>query len=427
MNIYFTIRKEHYSDNKNPIVLSVCHHKKAKYYTTRVRVFSEDFVGGDEIAKGLKRSDKSYLMSLMTKAYAYVSAVDNSQGLSNIEPSDVVKFLKEGGSDPEGYLSKKDIKAENLFMSRLRRYSGTLNESTQKIYKRTEDALLRFNHDIESLKFEDINVSWLKDFESYLSKHENKVNTISIHLRNIRAVFNSAIDDEITTNYPFRKYKIKQESTEEQPISLKHLREIWSAEVEPWQREWIDLTKVVFFLIGINMADLAEIKSVNNGRVTYVRKKTGRRYSIKVEPELAEILSRWKGETHLLQCFDRNKDYRRCSVRMCHAVKCIGLPPASKGGSGKKAKINHHSKAKVTSNSKYGYFSLYSLRRGWASIAFNECGIPMDVISMALGHSDGMGLSVTQRYVRPDNKLVDDANRKVMDFVLYGDTKKGDS
>ena len=38
---------------------------------------------------------------------------------------------------------------------------------------------------------------------------------------------------------------------------------------------------------------------------------------------------------------------------------------------------------------------------------------------MALGHSDGKGMSVTQRYVQFENRLVDEANRKVIDFILY--------
>ena len=32
-----------------------------------------------------------------------------------------------------------------------------------------------------------------------------KFNAYALHLRNIRAVFNYAIDEEITTLYPFRK------------------------------------------------------------------------------------------------------------------------------------------------------------------------------------------------------------------------------
>ena len=42
----------------------------------------------------------------------------------------------------------------------------------------------------------------------------------------------------------------------------------------------------------------------------------------------------------------------------------------------------------------------------------------MDVISLCLGHSDGMGLSVTQRYVKPKQSKIDEANRKVIDYLI---------
>lgn len=42
--------------------------------------------------------------------------------------------------------------------------------------------------------------------------------------------------------------------------------------------------------------------------------------------------------------------------------------------------------------------------------------IPKDVISLALGHSDGS--KVTSVYIHTDMAVVDDANRKVIDYIL---------
>ena len=57
-------------------------------------------------------------------------------------------------------------------------------------------------------------------------------------------------------------------------------------------------------------------------------------------------------------------------------------------------------------------------RHTWATIAYNECGISEDIIAQALGHASSH--TTTSIYINRNAKLVDDANRKVLDWVLYG-------
>lgn len=56
-------------------------------------------------------------------------------------------------------------------------------------------------------------------------------------------------------------------------------------------------------------------------------------------------------------------------------------------------------------------------RHTWATIA-SRLDLPKEVISRGLGHS--FGLSVTDIYIDFDNSKVDEANRRVIDYVLYG-------
>jgi hypothetical protein len=53
-----------------------------------------------------------------------------------------------------------------------------------------------------------------------------KINSRSINLRNIRAVFNYCIDENVTTNYPFRKFTIKKEETPKRAITVEQLRQL---------------------------------------------------------------------------------------------------------------------------------------------------------------------------------------------------------
>ena len=73
------------------------------------------------------------------------------------------------------------------------------------------------------LLFEDIDYTFLKNFENDLLQRQVKVNTISIYLRTIRAIFNKAINEELTENYPFKKFKIKQQPTPSRKIGRAHV------------------------------------------------------------------------------------------------------------------------------------------------------------------------------------------------------------
>lgn len=59
---------------------------------------------------------------------------------------------------------------------------------------------------------------WLESFNKWLKDTGIKTNSISIHLRNIRAVFNHAIDNEETELYPFRKFTIEREETRKRSL-----------------------------------------------------------------------------------------------------------------------------------------------------------------------------------------------------------------
>lgn len=60
-------------------------------------------------------------------------------------------------------------------------------------------------------------------------------------------------------------------------------------------------------------------------------------------------------------------------------------------------------------------------RHSWATLAA-ELDIPKETISAGLGHE--IGSDVTSIYIKFDQKKVDDANRRVIDYV-FGKEKAG--
>ena len=181
-----------------------------------------------------------------------------------------------------------------------------------------------YDRKCEQLAFEDIDRAWLNGFDAFLAKTSPSANARAIHLRNIRAVFNDAIDDEITHAYPFRKYKIKRVATPKRSLSVEELRQLFAYPVEEYQRKYLDVFKLIFFLIGINIGDLCKLKRIDNGRIEYERAKTHRLYSVKVEPEAMEIIERLKGKNWLIDPLDTCAKYKDYAKRLNLALQSIG-------------------------------------------------------------------------------------------------------
>lgn len=269
---------------------------------------------------------------------------------------------------------------KDTFYNRFVKYGKSrVKPSTRDKYRQTAIRMLEYDSSLKSKTFEDITLDWLHGFDAFLSKYNHAKNGRNIHFRNIRAVFNDAIDNAITIAYPFRKFKITAEETEKRSLSVEELRSQFSKE-----GYFNDLFKLSFFLIGINIADLCRLQEISNGRIKYKREKTGKRYDIKVEPEALAIINKYKGKKNLLDILDRYKSVHTFTIA-----------------------FNNHLP-----------FTSYWARHSWATIA-NSIGIPVDVISRALGHSFTTGAKVTSTYINFDTSLVDRANRKVMDYVLY--------
>ena len=171
----------------------------------------------------------------------------------------------------------------------------------------------------------------------------------------------------------------------------------------------------MFYLIGINTKDLLLVRkeSVVNGRLEYIRSKTHKKYSIKIEPEAEELLKRYQGRDYLLEAMDHCVHYKSFAHEMNDALKAIGdireemVPdPDDLFAPPHREKILYPIIPGI---------STYYARHCWATFAY-EAGVSLDVISQALGHSSGN--RTTLIYVKFDQDKVDEANRTVIDYLI---------
>ena len=266
-----------------------------------------------------------------------------------------------------------------------------------------------------SVTFQEIDVHFLKDFQNYLLKQGVK-NAVNNYLRSFRMIFNRGRDtynDEDRgririPNYPFRKFKILkfENKTQENSLTVDQLKTFINYKPERERQQMAkDMFLLMFYLIGINSKDLYYLeKPDKDGRVNYKRSKTGRTYSIKLEPEAVEITNRYSGEERLLNISQRycnNVDFRKnVNLEIGKIAESVQLKLQEED---KKATYPQD----ITTN---------WARHTWATIARNDCRINKDDVALCLGHEDSDN-RVTDIYIRYDYSIIDEANRKVLNII----------
>lgn len=366
-------------DGRSALRISVYHNNKTMYIRTNIYVFAKDWNADKQVIMGAQNRTLNTLLQKQRNDIETRFVMLQSNGaIRTLSDKQFLKALSgESAEDSPHYFS-------NIMQSFV---NAKTNQRTKQIYQATI-AKMRLFCDYDSITFEEMNVSWLRAFDAWMTESGNSTNSRSIHLRNIRTIFNAAIDDELITCYPFRRFKIQSQETEKRSISINDIRKLLTCNVQPFQEKYRDCFFLIFYLIGINTIDLSRLTSIENGRIKYKRAKTGKLYNIKVEPEALAIIERYRGKTHLLKWFDNRKDYRTFGMRLDENLQRIA---------------QEHNLPSLTS---------YVARHSWATYA-SELDISRDIISHALGHH----VNVTDTYIRFNYEKVDEANRRVIDYL----------
>ena len=168
---------------------------------------------------------------------------------------------------------------------------------------------------------------------------------------------------------------------------------------------------LMFYLRGINAADLFRLKmsDIRLGRLNYIRAKTGKPYSVKIEPEAQKIINKYKGRDYIIDVCDGAKTQAEIDVkykgflkRMGRGLKKIGTYKiVGRGGKRELSPI-------------LPFISQYWCRHTCATI-MSDLDIPEETIAASLGHDHGN--KVTNIYIEYNEKKVDKANRKLIDYV----------
>lgn len=384
-------------DGTFPVKINITNNRKTFFINTGLSSKKEHWENNqftsDEPnfrAKNVKLRDT---MNKIEKVVFSLEEAGRSQSIDNSKLKDLI-------------LKKLTGKQENIsFIACLDEFvSLKSNPGTIRVYQHTRNKVSEFD---DSATFNSITKEWILKFEKWLLESGCKINTISIHQRNIRAIFNYALDNEYTNLYPFRRFTIKKEETAKRSLSIEELRILRDYPTEEYQEKYRDIFMLMFYLMGINAADLFYLPPLKGNKITYHRAKTNRLYEIKVEPEAEAIIEKYKGQNYMLNILDNYKDYKDFLHRMNIGLQKIGeLKREGRGG-------------KKIITPKFPELSSYWARHTWATIAAG-LDIPKETISAALGHATN---SVTDIYIKFDNRKIDAANRRVIDALNSTDNE----
>lgn len=389
-------------DGTYPLKIAI-NHRNVILINLKVYTTPEYLIDGRVIIPGDKYTEKNrndYIKARLIKVENTLNRLRVLGELQNISDKELRRLI-----DMER-LPIADSKP--LFSVHWQQFVSRKSKGSRRMYGFAE-AKLRAYCNFNNLAFEDITLTWLRSFDEWMS-YTCSTNSRSIYMRCMRAVINNAIDEEIIDQnlYAFRKFKIKNERTRKRSLTVEDLRLLRDYQCCEKHEKYRDIFMLIFYLIGINTIDLFNAKSLTDGRIEYKRAKTGRLYSIKVEPEAQALIDKYKGKKHLLWVLDNYENYTDFTRRLNRNLKEIGPFELITRKDGKPGPL------KKKYNGLFPDLTTYWARHTWATIAAS-LDIPKETIAAALGHG---GNTVTDIYIDFDQKKVDEANRKVIDFIF---------
>ena len=385
-----------YAGGEAPLKIAIAFNHETAYIPTGYKVSPSQW---DKTSQSvLNHPQKKELNTLLRMKLSSVEreilkleSLGATKGKSALEVRDMI--LCE--IDPNARVKKEK---ESTFLYRFERVISLKEGQTKDSYEWTLKRLKEYDKNLHKKRFDDIDHDYLQDFMSHC--HELSINSRSILLRNIRHVFNDAIDAGVTSFYPFRRFSIKSEKTRKLALNIDQMKLLKQTDSKQ-ENEYRDMFMLMFYLRGINSIDLFTAKNTQiiDGRLEYRRSKVGALLSVKIEPEAWAIINRYRGREYILNIMERYKSYKAYTDHMNIGLKRFGCT---------REKCNRKGK---------GFFPLLSTnwaRHTWSTIGIN-IGISKEIVSYGMAHS--FGSEVTDIYIDIDQKKIDEANRKIIDAL----------
>lgn len=385
-----------------PLMLCICKEGKRKYQSLGISIRPQQW----DFKKNRPKANcpnKEYIESIITSKIArlqetilILKAENRSFTSATLLHAQDDKF--------------KEVSVDDFFIQTIQQLEAEGRTGNRHFYHRAHNSVRNFCKGNLNIPFSCIDIDWLRRYERWLRGKGNKDTTISIVFRTLRSLYNKAIDCHCArkSDYPFDDFKINKfdTSTPKRAITKTDIINIYNATVpESCRSPYFEMSKDIFMFSylcgGINFVDIANLKEENiaDGRLTYIRQKTGRRIRLGLPQPAQTIIEKYKEQRsgYLFPIFDREihvtpnqKQYR------IHKVL---------------AKINEHLRFIGQQLNLPIDLTTYVARHSFATV-LKKSGVDIAMISEMLGHAD---LSTTQIYLDSfDDEQVDEAMKNLL-------------
>lgn len=266
-------------------------------------------------------------------------------------------------------------------------------------YASTVNSFGRFR-DGRDILLDEMDSELMMAYETYLASSGICPNSISFYMRNLRAIYNRAVDKELTVQRnPFKRVYTGIDKTVKRAVSLETIRRIRDLDLSryPVMDYARDIFMFSFYTRGMSFVDMAFLRKrdLQNGILTYRRHKTGQQLHIRWEKSMQEIVDKYDtGDTSYLLPVIKN-DGRDERTQYVSSVHCVNR---------NLKKIGEMLGLDIP-------LTTYVARHGWASIAKSK-NIPLSVISEAMGHDSETTTSIYLASL--DTSRIDKANRLII-------------
>ena len=394
----FKFRASSVSGKQGTLFIQVIHKRATRQISTSYKLYSKEWDADSQsvvIPKDTSSKRSPYLHNVQealrsdaARLRLIILSLDHSR--KAYQAKDVVKrFLKKEQSDEFAVFAETLIgqKREEGHLSLAAKYQSSLN------------SLNRFL-DGRLLTFDDMDASQMLSYESYLKKQGLCSNTTSFYMRNLRAIYNQAVEQRLTPqNYPFARVYTGIAKTVKRAVNVEEVQKIKTKELPADSTVAFsrDIFLFSFYTCGMSLTDIANLKKTDlqGDNLSYCRRKTGQRITIHWEPCMQRLVDKYKNEG---------------SPYLIPIITCPGEDEARQYQN-QIHLINHHLKKLGEELGLSSKLTSYVARHSWASIAKSQ-DVPVAAISEAMGHTTER---TTRIYLKSfENTLVDCANQKVL-------------
>lgn len=384
------------SNGEHPLMIRICKDGKKKYKSLGVSI-NPKFWNFEKNALKPNSPNYEYLSKIIA---------DKASELSE----EIVKLKSERKDFTASTLieeNKQRVKprtVNDLFREQIEQLKDEGRRGYMLSVKQVYNSLLMFNKHLDIL-FSDINLPFLRRYETWLRKQGLAKNTIGIRFRTLRAVYNLAIEQNLVKaeNYPFKKYEVShlQEETAKRSLSKQDIERILAYKsTNRYMRFPIDIFAFTYYCGGINFIDIANLTQANimENKLIYKRHKTGKLIKIPLQPQAIELIKKYHSKESPY-IFPILSDFHETEIQKANRIHKVIT------------KVNKRLKEIGEELNLPIPLTTYVARHSQATV-MKKAGVSTAVIREIMGHSSER---VTQIYLDSfDNEQINNAMKNLL-------------